>query len=103
MGRSAVKVLDSTHEKIRYAAALNDVPQAEIVEAALDEYIRNHSEDLSLGMKNASKALFGGAVPAVAYLLGVDPADVARVAGDQPPSPISARRALRPTPTEAGE
>jgi hypothetical protein len=87
MSKTPVKVYETTREKIRIAAAVRDTIQAEIMEAAVDEYIERHAEDFALGLKLAREALLAGHVETAAYLLDEDVEAVRRVAGSSAPTP----------------
>lgn len=87
MSKTPVKVYETTREKIRLAAAVKDTLQAEIMEAAVDEYIERHAEDFALGLKLAREALLAGQAETAAYLLDEDVETVRRVAGSSVPTP----------------
>jgi hypothetical protein len=94
--QSPIKVHESTKEKVRYAALMAGLKQSELVERAVDEYVEHHRADFSQRMDRAREALLGGKTPTLAYSLGVDETDVARVGGvasDQLDSSRKARRA----------
>ncbi|HEX2294644.1 MAG TPA: hypothetical protein VHN37_04980 [Actinomycetota bacterium] len=80
-----VKVSEQTRDRLRIAAAIKGCSQAEIVDAAVDEYIARHAEDFAMGLKKARDALFTGRESAIAYLLDEDEAAVRRVSGTTPP------------------
>ncbi len=87
--QSPIKVHESTKEKVRYAALMVGVKQAELVERAVDEYVEHHRSEFTRRMERAREALLGGKASALAYSANVDTADVARVGGvadDQPES-----------------
>ncbi len=50
---SAIKVHESTKEKVRAAAAMADLKQSEFIERAVDEYIKNHRHELAERMERA--------------------------------------------------
>lgn len=87
MSRTPVKVYEATREKIRIAAAVKNTIQAEVMEAAVDEYIERHAEDFALGLKLAREALLAGPVETAAYILDEDVEAVRRVAGSSAPTP----------------
>jgi hypothetical protein len=57
--QSPIKVHESTKEKIRYAALLSGLQQAELVERAVDEYVERHREEFGHRMERAREALLG--------------------------------------------
>jgi hypothetical protein len=79
--QSPIKVHEATKEKVRYAALMAGLKQAELVERAVDEYVERHREDFTRRMERAHHALLGGKTSALAYSLGVDVDDVKRVGG----------------------
>jgi hypothetical protein len=79
--QSPIKVHESTKEKVRYAALLSGLQQAELVERAVDEYVERHREEFGRRMERAREALLGGKASALAYATGVSEEDVARVGG----------------------
>lgn len=79
--QSPIKVHESTKEKVRYAALMSGLQQAELVERAVDEYVERHREEFGRRMERAREALLGGKASAVAYATGVSEDDVARVGG----------------------
>jgi predicted transcriptional regulator len=81
--QAPVKVSEATREKIRYAAALSEMTQTRLVEAAVDEYLARHAEELDQGIARARAALRLGEDTAVAHLLGAD-AETARRVGARP-------------------
>ena len=87
MSKTPVKVYETTREKIRIAAAIRGTVQAEVMEAAVDEYIERHAEDFALGLKLAREALLAGHAETAAYLLDEDVEAVRRVAGSSAPTP----------------
>lgn len=98
--QSPIKVHEATKEKVRYAALMAGLKQAELVERAVDEYVERHREDFAQRMEQAQQALLGGKSAALAYSLGVEEADVQRVGGvssDQ----ISSRSPRRATSNQA--
>jgi hypothetical protein len=104
--QSPIKVHEATKEKVRYAALMAGLKQAELVERAVDEYVEHHRELFALRMERAQEALLGGKASALAYSLGVGEADVERVGGvasDQPGDrpEIGQRRPRRATSNHA--
>lgn len=79
--QSPIKVHESTKEKIRYAALMAGLKQAELVERAVDEYVEHHRDQFAQRMDRAREALLGGKASTLAYSLGVNEPDVARVGG----------------------
>lgn len=79
--QSPIKVHESTKEKVRYAALMAGLQQAELVEIAVDEYVERHREEFGQRMERAREALLGGKASALAYATGVDEKDVERVGG----------------------
>jgi hypothetical protein len=79
--QSPIKVHEATKEKVRYAALMAGLKQAELVELAVDEYVEHHRELFALRMERAHEALLGGKTSTLAYSVGVDEADVERVGG----------------------
>jgi len=79
--QSPIKVHESTKEKVRYAALMSGLQQAELVERAVDEYVERHREEFGRRMERAREALLGGKASALAYATGVSEDDVARVGG----------------------
>jgi hypothetical protein len=79
--QSPIKVHEATKEKVRYAALMAGLKQAELVERAVDEYVEHHRELFTARMERAHEALLGGKTSTLAYSLGVDEADVERVGG----------------------
>lgn len=79
--QSPIKVHESTKEKVRYAALMSGLQQAELVERAVDEYVERHREEFGLRMELAREALLGGKASTLAYATGVTEEDVARVGG----------------------
>lgn len=102
--QSPIKVHEATKEKVRYAALMAGLKQAELVERAVDEYVERHREDFGRRMERAREALLGGKASALAYSAGVSEDDVERVGGvavDQPgsrrPSRATSNHARSPT------
>jgi len=94
--QSPIKVHEATKEKVRYAALMAGLKQAELVELAVDEYVERHRELFALRMERAQEALLGGKTSALAYSVGAGEADVERVGGvasDQLGGSRSPRRA----------
>jgi hypothetical protein len=79
--QSPIKVHEATKEKVRYAALMAGLKQAELVERAVDEYVEHHRDLFAQRMEHAQKALLGGKTSALAYSVGVDEADVELVGG----------------------
>lgn len=79
--QSPIKVHESTKEKVRYAAMMSGLQQAELVERAVDEYVERHREEFGRRMERAREALLGGKSATLAYAAGVTEDDVARVGG----------------------
>ena len=69
--QSPIKVHEATKEKVRYAALMAGLKQAELVERAVDEYVEHHRELFALRMEHAHEALLGGKASTLAYSLGV--------------------------------
>jgi hypothetical protein len=85
--QSPIKVHESTKEKVRYAALMSGLQQAELVERAVDEYVERHREEFGRRMERAREALLGGKAATLAYTAGVTEDDVARVGGVAPDQP----------------
>ncbi len=79
--QSPIKVHEATKEKVRYAALMSGLQQAELVERAVDEYVERHREEFGRRMERAHEALLGGKASTLAYATGVSEEDVARVGG----------------------
>ena len=79
--QAPIKVSSATKEKIHYLAALLGRSQANVVDAAVDEYVTRHAAELESGLRRAREALLNGPDAEVAYLLDEDPDAVARVSG----------------------
>ena len=77
-----IKVYDGTKEQVRLMAAVSNVPQAEILQRAVNEFLERHADEFAAGLKRAGQALLGGRAEAVAYLLDEDVAAVRRVSGN---------------------
>ncbi len=99
--QSPIKVHEATKEKVRYAALMAGLKQAELVERAVDEYVERHRELFALRMEHAEKALLGGKTSTLAYSLGVDEADVERVGGIASNQLGGSRRPRRATSNHA--
>jgi hypothetical protein len=67
--QSPIKVHEATKEKVRYAALMAGLKQAELVERAVDEYVERHRELFALRMDRAHAALLGGKTSTLAYSL----------------------------------
>jgi len=94
--QSPIKVHEATKEKVRYAALMSGLKQAELVERAVDEYVDRHRDQFAQRMERAQQALLGGKASALAYSLGIEEADVQRLGGvssDQLGDPRKPRRA----------
>jgi hypothetical protein len=79
--QSPIKVHEATKEKVRYAALMAALKQAELVERAVDEYVEHHRELFASRMERAQEALLGGKTSTLAYSVGVDEVDIKRVGG----------------------
>ncbi|MGI8863659.1 MAG: hypothetical protein ACR2JH_04540 [Solirubrobacteraceae bacterium] len=79
--QSPIKVHEATKEKVRYAASMTGLNQAEIVEQAVDEYVERHREEFTARIERARQALLGGEASAIAYASGVTVEDVERLGG----------------------
>jgi hypothetical protein len=79
--QSPIKVHEATKEKVRYAALMAGLKQAEFVELAVDEYVEHHRELFAVRMERAHEALLGGKTSTLAYSVGVGEVDVERVGG----------------------
>lgn len=99
--QSPIKVHESTKEKVRYAALMAGLKQAELVEQAVDEYVQRHRKEFTRRMERAHEALLGGKASALAYSLGVSEEDVARVGGVSPDQVGGSRRPRRATSNQA--
>lgn len=99
--QSPIKVHEATKDKVRYAALMAGLKQAELVERAVDEYVARHRELFAQRMARAQEALLGGKTHALAYSLGVDQADVERVGGVASDQLGGSRRPRRATSNHA--
>jgi hypothetical protein len=97
-----MKVFERTRTQVQYASGVLRKTQAEILEAAVDEYIERHAEDITLGIKHAREALLAGRAETVAYLLDEDVEAVRRVSGSAAPTPPAGTDA-RPRTAEVSE
>jgi uncharacterized protein DUF6507 len=79
--RSQIKVHESTKEKVRDAALMIGLTQGEIVEQAVDQYVRHHREEFVHRMERTREALHGSRAAVLAYSAGVSEVDLARVGG----------------------
>ena len=79
--QSPIKVHEATKEKVRYAALMAGVKQAELVERAVDEYVERHRDQFAQRMENAREALLGGKASTLAYSLDVDQSAIERLGG----------------------
>jgi hypothetical protein len=73
--QSPIKVHEITKEKVRYAALMAGLKQAELVERAVDEYVERHRDEFGRRMDQAREALLGGKASALAYSAGVSEID----------------------------
>lgn len=99
--QSPIKVHEATREKVRYAALMAGLKQAELVERAVDEYIERHRDQFAQRMERAQQALLGGKTSTLAYSLGVEDADVQRVGGVSADQLGSSRKPRRATSNHA--
>ncbi len=99
--QSPIKVHEATKEKVRYAALMAGLKQAELVERAVDEYVERHREDFAQRMEQAHHALLGGKTATLAYSLGVEEADVQRVGVVSSDQLGGSRRPRRATSNQA--
>ncbi len=99
--QSPIKVHESTKEKVRYAALMAGLKQAELVEQAVDEYVQRHREEFAHRMERAREALLGGKAAALAYSLGVSEEDVERLGGASSDQLGASRRPSRATSNQA--
>lgn len=99
--QSPIKVHEATKEKVRYAALMAGMQQAELVERAVDEYVERHREDFAQRMESARRALLGGKTSTLAYSLGVDEADVQRLGGVYSDQLGGSRKPKRATSNQA--
>lgn len=98
--QSPIKVHERTKQKVRYAALMAGIRQAELVERAVDEYVERHHEEFDRRMQHAREALLGGKASALAYASDVSEDDVARLGGvtsDQ----LGSRKPRRATSNQA--
>jgi hypothetical protein len=79
--QSPVKVYEHTKAKLRHAASVKGIAQAELLEKAVDEYVANHREDFAQLLGEAKAALLGGSDAAVAYALDLSEDEMAEIAG----------------------
>jgi hypothetical protein len=70
---SPVKVSEETKERIRIAAAVSGRSQADILDAAVSEYVARHAKEFASGFERARAALFEGQERQVAYLMTMAP------------------------------
>lgn len=82
--QSPIKVHETTKEKVRFAASMTGLKQAEIVEKAVDEYVERHREAFAARIERARQALLGGKASAIAYASGATVEDVERLGGVKP-------------------
>lgn len=83
--KAGIKIDPETKEKIRIAAALEDIQHGQLVQRAVDEYVVRHAKELQEGINRARQALLGGRAAALAHLLGESESDVASVIGSDEP------------------
>jgi predicted transcriptional regulator len=76
---SPIKVNAATKDRIRYAAAVLDCSQSAVVDAAMEEFIARHSDELNEGIGRAREALRGGRLTTIAHLLGESPESIERL------------------------
>lgn len=98
--QSPIKVHQATKEKVRYAALMAGLKQAELVERAVDEYVERHREDFGDRMERAREALLGGKASALAYSAGLSQHDVEHVGGVAPDQ-AGSRKPRRATSNQA--
>jgi hypothetical protein len=99
--QSPIKVHEATKEKVRYAALMSGLKQAELVERAVDEYVDGHRDQFAQRMERAQQTLLGGKVSALAYSLGIDEADVQRLGGVASNRVHDSRKPRRETSNQA--
>ena len=99
--QSPIKVHEATKQKVRYAALMVGLKQAEVVEQAIDEYVERHREEFTRRMEQAREALLGGKESTLAYTLNVDEADVQRVGGVASAQLDGSRKPRRATSNQA--
>jgi predicted nucleotidyltransferase len=99
--QSPIKVHESTKEKVRYAALMAGLKQAELVERAVDEYVERHREQFAQRMERAHEALLGGKTSTLADSLDLRPADVERVGRVRTDQLGGSRRPRRATSNHA--
>jgi len=54
---SPIKVSHKTKENIRLAAAVSNITHAELVEKAVEEFLRNHNKEIEEGLAHTKKLL----------------------------------------------
>ncbi len=99
--QSPIKVHEATKEKVRYAALMSGLKQAELVERAVDEYVDRHRDQFEQRMERAQQALLGGKTATLAYSLGVEEADVQRLGGVSSDQLGDSRKPRRATSNQA--
>lgn len=99
--QSPIKVHEATKEKIRYAALMAGLKQAELVECAVDEYVERHREQLALRMERVQEALLGGKTSTLAYSQGVSEADIEHLGGVSSDQLGGLRKPMRATSNQA--
>lgn len=99
--QSPIKVHEATKQKVRYAALMAGVKQAELVERAVDEYVERHRDQFAQRMESARQALLGGKTAALAHSLDVEGAAIERVGGVASDQLGPARRPRRATSNHA--
>jgi len=83
--QSPIKVYEHTKAKVRHAASVKGITQAELLKIAVDEYVANHRENFAELLSEAKEALLGGTSVAVAYALELDDEEMAEIAGPAAP------------------
>jgi hypothetical protein len=81
--RSPIKVYETTKERIRHAALLNDCTQAELVDRAVSEYVERHGDDFAKRLELARHALLGGSAATIAHAVGASRTDIERIGGSR--------------------
>jgi hypothetical protein len=99
--QSPIKVHEATKEKVRYAALMSGLKQAELVERAVDEYVDRHRDQFAQRMERAQQALLGGKASTLAYSLGIEEADVQRLGGVSSDQLGDSRKPRRATSNQA--
>jgi len=99
--QSPIKVHEATREKVRYAALMAGLKQAELVERAVDEYVERHRDQFALRMERAQQALLGGKASTLAHSLGIAETDVQRLGGVSSDQLGGSRKPRRATSNQA--